>query len=233
MFDDATLLEHYAVPDRSVPYLRVNFVSSLDGAAWRDGRSGGLNDAWDQQVFTLLRRLTDVVMVGAGTIRAEGYVGALLAGPAQQWRVENGLSAHPPLAIVSHRLDVDPASEVFTSAPERPLVITHHAAPRERRDALAEVADLVVHGRDAVDLVAVRAELAERGLRHVLCEGGPTLFGSLIAADAVDELCLTLSPVLESGDASRVARGPHRTLPMRLAHALPGGPMLFLRYLRA
>ncbi|WP_156251709.1 pyrimidine reductase family protein [Pseudactinotalea terrae] len=233
MFDDAALLAHYALPDRSAPHLRVNFVSSLDGAAWRDGRSSGLNDEWDQQVFAVLRRLADVVMVGAGTIRVEGYVGPLLDAPAQRWRVENGLPAHPPLAIVSHSLDLDPASALFTSAPVRPLVITHHAAPRERHAALAEVADLVVHGEDAVDLVAVRAELAERGLRQVLCEGGPRLFGSLIALEAVDELCLTISPVLESGAASRIARGPQHTVPMRLAHALPGGPMLFLRYLRA
>lgn len=232
MFDDATLLERYAVPDRSVPHLRVNFVSSLDGAAWRDGRSGGLGDAWDHQVFALLRRLADAILVGAGTIRVEGYVGPLLDEAAQRWRVEHGLPPHPPLAIVSHRLDLDPASEVFTRAPVRPLVLTRAGAPSDRRDALAQVADLVVHGDDQVDLVAARAELAERGLSQVLCEGGPSLFGSLIAAESVDELCLTLSPVLESGTAPRIASGLPHALPMRLAHALPGGPMLFLRYLR-
>lgn len=233
MFDDAALHEHYAVADRSVPHLRANFVASLDGAAWHDGRSGPLNDEWDQQVFAYLRRLADVVMVGAGTIRVEGYDGLRLDEDSQRWRVERGMPPHPPLAIVSHRLDLDPASEVFTDAPVRPLLITHEAAPRDRLDAFAEVADLVVHGTEAVDLAAARAALTERGLPQVLCEGGPTLFGSLIAADTVDELDLTISPVLESGAASRIARGPQHTMPMRLAHALPGGPMLFLRYLRA
>jgi riboflavin biosynthesis pyrimidine reductase len=233
MFAEETLQAHYEVPDRSVPHVRVNMITSLDGAASRDGRSGGLNDEWDHQVFAHLRRLTDVIMVGAGTVRTEGYVGPLLDESAQAWRVEQGLPAHAPLAIVSHRLDLDPASEVFTQAPVRPLVITHHGAPSDRHDALAEVADLVVHGAEEVDLVAVRAELAGRGLLQVLCEGGPSLLGSLIAADAVDELCLTVSPVLESGAAPRIAHGPHRSVPMRLVHALPGGPMLFLRYLRA
>lgn len=233
MFDRATLTERYAVADRSAPHLRVNFVASLDGAAWHDGRSGPLNDAWDQQVFAHLREQADVVMVGAGTIRIEGYTGFRLADDSQRRRTAQGLVPNPPLAIVSHALDLDPASEVFTDAPVRPIVITHHAAPRQRRDALAEVAELVVHGREQVHLPAVRAELAERGLPQVLCEGGPALFGSLIAAEMVDELDLTISPVLESGAAGRIAHGVQHTLPMRLAHALPGGPMLFLRYLRA
>lgn len=233
MFSEQQLAEHYALPDRSEPHLRVNFVTSLDGAAWHDGRSGPLNDEWDQQVFAHLRRLADVVMVGAGTIRVEGYGGLRLDEQAQRWRTEHGLPPHPPLAIVSHALDLDPASEAFTDAPVRPLIITHGGAPHDRLDALAEVADLVVHGEDAVDLAAARGELAERGLPQILCEGGPTLFGALIAADAVDELDLTLSPVLESGSAGRIAHGLQRTLPMRLQHALPGGPMLFLRYLRA
>lgn len=233
MFDDDTLLEHYAVADRSVPHLRVNFVSSLDGAAWHEGRSGPLNDKWDQQVFGFLRRLADVVMVGAGTIRVEGYGGLQLDEASQRWRLDHGMPANPPLAIVSHALDLDPASRVFVEAPARPLVITHATAPAERRAALEEVADVVMRGDRTVDLAAARDALADGGLPQVLCEGGPTLFGSLIAADAVDELDLTISPVLESGTAGRIAHGVQRTIPMRLAHALPGGPMLFLRYLRA
>lgn len=233
MFDEQVLAHTYAVADRSQPHLRVNFISSLDGAAWHDGRSGPLNDEWDQQVFGMLRKLADVVLVGAGTIRVEGYGGLRLDEASRQWRTAHGLVPQPPLAIVSHDLALDPASEVFTDAPVRPLVITHGGAPADRRAALADVADLVVHGQQRVDLGAARAELVERGLPQMLCEGGPTLFGSLIAADAVDELDLTLSPVLESGTAGRIARGPQHTVPMRLAHALPGGPMLFLRYLRA
>src|SRR5690606_37525602 len=146
VFDDATLHEHYAVADRSVPHLRVNFVSSLDGAAWHDGRSGPLNDVWDQQVFGFLRRLADVVMVGAGTIRVEGYGGLRLDEASQRWRLDHGRPAHPPLAVVSHALDLDPASRVFADAPVRPLVITHATAPAERRAALEDVADVVVRG---------------------------------------------------------------------------------------
>lgn len=232
MFADDALLEHYAVPDRAVPHLRANFVASLDGAAWHEGRSGPLNDEWDHQVFVFLRRLADVVMVGAGTIRVEGYDGLRVDEASERWRVAQGLPPHPPLAIVSHSLDLDPSSPVFGDAPSRPFVVTYAGSPQDRRDALAEVATVLVHGQRSVDLVAARADLAERGFPQVLCEGGPTLLGSLIAADAVDELCLTISPVLESGTASRIAHGPQHTVPMRLVHALPGGRMLFLRYLR-
>ncbi|HLV55026.1 MAG TPA: pyrimidine reductase family protein [Actinotalea caeni] len=233
MFDVETLIERYAVPDRARPHLRVSFVSSLDGAAWLDGRSGPLNDEWDQQVFATLRRLSDAVLVGAGTVRIEGYDGLTLDEESQRWRVEHGLPPHVRLAIVSHALDLDPTAAVFTEAPVRPLVVTHATAPAARREALAQVADVLVHGERSVDLPAAVADLAARGMPQVLCEGGPTLLGALVAADAVDELDLTISPVLVSGTAARIAHGPQRLVPMRMVHALPGGPMLFLRYVRA
>jgi riboflavin biosynthesis pyrimidine reductase len=112
-------------------------------------------------------------------------------------------------------------------------VVTSGAAPRTRRDALAEVADVVVAGDERVDLAAALAELAARGLRSVLCEGGPGLFGALIAADLVDEFCLTLSPKLVGGAAARVAASAaEHPRGMRLAHAIEGERMLFLRYVR-
>src|SRR5699024_4619528 len=120
------------------------------------------------------RRLADVVMVGAGTIRIEGYGGLRLDEDSQRWRTERQLPPHPPLAIVSRDLDLDPTSPVFTDAPVRPIVVTHSLAPADRRAALAEVADVLVTGVGAVDLAAARTELADRGLRQVLCEGGPT-----------------------------------------------------------
>lgn len=234
MLDRADLARRYAVADRRTPHLRVNMIVSLDGAATRDGRAGGLGNADDQLLLRTLRMLADVLVVGAGTLRAEGYGALRLDDGAVAWRRTHGLPAHPVLAAVSARLALDPASPMFTDAPHRPLVLTHRGAPPDRRRALREVADVVDCGDGAVEPVRLRAALVERGLRQILCEGGPSLLGTLIAADAVDELCLTLAPVLEGGRAGRIAVGPAgRPVRMRLAHVLPAGDMLMLRYLRA
>jgi riboflavin biosynthesis pyrimidine reductase len=224
----------YRIADRSTPHLRVNFVSSLDGASTHDGVSGGLGDDADRLVFDTLRMQSDVILVGAGTVRAEGYGGIRFSADAIAWRVANGLPEHPPVAIVSGRLDLDPKHAVFTRAAVRPLVITHAQAPADKRVALAAVADVLVCGTAAVDHALMVRTLTGLGYPQVLCEGGPALFGSLLAADAVDELCLTLAPLLESGRASRIASaGVTTQRRMRLAHALPAGDTLLLRYLRA
>lgn len=232
--DPAEILARYLVADRAATHLRVNFISSLDGAATHDGVSGGLGDDADRMVFDTLRMLADVILVGAGTVRAEGYGGIRLAADAVAWRLAHGLPEHPPVAIVSSRLDLDAAHPVFTQAATRPLVVTHAGSPVDRRAALGEVADVLVCGEDEVDHAALVRALAERGYPQVLCEGGPGLFGSLLGADQVDELCLTLAPLLESGPARRIASAAAATpRRMRLAHAIPAGDTLLLRYLRA
>lgn len=234
MLNRDELLENYRIADRSTPSVRMNFIATLDGAATRDGLSGGLNNADDKKVFDTLRMLTDVILVGAGTVRAEGYGGVRLEAADAAWRVSQGLPEQPALAIVSARLEIDPGHPFFAEAVTRPLVVTHAAAPADRRAALAEVADLVIAGEHAVDPRQMLAEFTERGLRQVLCEGGPHLFGDLIAADCVDELCLSLSPALDGGPAGRIAVSAAATpRPMRLLHSFAAGDMLFLRYARA
>ncbi|WP_105035004.1 pyrimidine reductase family protein [Cryobacterium aureum] len=229
----AELLEHYRVTDRSHPRVRMNFITSLDGAATVDGLSGGLGNADDKLVFDTLRLLTDVILVGAGTVRAEGYGAIQFSADDAAWRVQAGLAAQPPLAVLSGRLALDPAHPLFTEAATRPIVLTHGASPAGRRAALAEVADVIVCGDEQVDPRRVVVALAERGLPQILCEGGPHLFASLIAADCVDELCLSLSPVLEGGLAGRIAIGATAaTRAMELGHVLRAGDMLFLRYAR-
>lgn len=227
------LIAGYARPERTTPWLRTNFVSSLDGAVTRDGVSGGLGTEPDHIVFELLRMLSDVVIVGAGTIRNEGYGGMRVSAESILWREDHGLSPQLPLAIVSSRLDLDPESEVFTKAPVRPLVITHGAAPHRIRARLEAVADVIVAGEQQVDLAIAVDALVDRGYTQMLSEGGPHLLGSMLDADLVDELCLTVSPTLEGGDAGRIAQGaaasPH---PMRLAHALVAADTLLLRYTR-
>lgn len=227
------LIACYERPERGTPWLRTNFVSSLDGAVTRDGVSGGLGTEPDHIVFELLRMLSDVVIVGAGTIRNEGYGGMRIAAESILWREQHGLSPQLPLAIVSSRLDLDPESDVFTKAAVRPIVITHEAAPHRIRARLEEVADVIVAGEHKVDLPAVVAELARRGFTQMLSEGGPHLLGSMLEADLVDELCLTVSPTLEGGDAGRISQGAAASpRPLRLAHVLTGGDTLLLRYTR-
>lgn len=233
MFDVDELLTAYATPDLGEPWIRANFIASLDGAGTREGRTAPLNDEWDHAVFHTLRAMCDVLLVGAGTVRDEGYGPVRVPEPAVARRRAEGRPDQPTLALVSGRLDLDPAAPVLAEAPVRPLVLTHDGAPSAARAALAGVADVINCGRDAVDMHRVRAELGERGLHQVLTEGGPTLFGALVEADILDELDLTLSPTIESGDAGRIVHGhPLTPRPMRLEKVFQGGPMLFTRYVR-
>jgi riboflavin biosynthesis pyrimidine reductase len=199
----------------------------------RGGLSAGLSSAADKRVFDILRRLCDAVLVGAGTVRAEGYGAMRLERAALEWRCARGLAEHPVFAIVSGALHLDPGSAVFAEAPVRPVVVTAAASAGAKKDALSRVADVLVCGVEKVEPTIMLGELAKRGLRQVLCEGGPTLFGTLLAADCVDELCLTISPQIEAGAARRIAAGAiPRARRMVLRHALVSGSTLLLRYLR-
>ncbi|GAB3607516.1 pyrimidine reductase family protein [Conyzicola nivalis] len=216
------------------PWLRVNFVSSVDGAATTAGLSGGLGDAADKRLFELLRRVSDVVLVGAGTVRAEGYGALRVSDSSARWREKRGLPAHPVFAIVSGSLDLDPSSTIFSDAPVPPVIITTARASADRLARFDGLADVIVAGSGALDVPLALAELQRRGLNHVLSEGGPSLFGSLIAAGAVDELCLTLSARLEAGDAQRIASGPLDVpAALTLERVLKHASTLLLRYGRA
>jgi riboflavin biosynthesis pyrimidine reductase len=228
--DDIAIGDHYSANVGS-PWLRVNFVSSIDGAATVKGKSGGLGGEADHRVFDLLRTLCDVVVVASGTVKAEGYGAMILDSASVEVRIAAGLKPQPTFAIVSGSLDLDPSSDVFAKAPVRPLVFTSESAPPN--EALAKAADIVVCGSKTVDPVAMVAALAERRLTRIHCEGGPSLFGSFLAADAVDELCLTVSPLLVGGDSGRIAKGDvPDTRRMSLAGILRSDDTLLLRYVR-
>jgi riboflavin biosynthesis pyrimidine reductase len=198
-----------------------------------DGRSAGLGGPGDQQIFDVLRMVCDALVVAAGTVRAENYDALRLDAPRREWRIAHGLAEFPLMVIVSRALRLDPAQEIFLDAPIRPIVVTHSGADAGRRAALAEVADIITAGDGEVDLPRALAELHGRGATQVLCEGGPRLLGAMTAADLVDEVCLTVSPLLAGGDAGRMAAGPPGDLrPMALRHILTDDDMLFLRYAR-
>ncbi|MDT0330571.1 dihydrofolate reductase family protein [Nocardiopsis lambiniae] len=198
---DGTLAALYAHPEHRT---RANMVATLDGAgAGTDGLTGSINTSADREVYTLLRDLADVVLVGAGTARAEDYG---RPGP----RTRPGRTRCPELAVVSRSAAVPPS--LAEAAPDRGgvLLITRRGAGEA---ALVRARDLLgadrvlVHGDAEVDLAAAVADLAARGLSRVLCEGGPSLLADMAAAGLLDELCLTTVPLLAGGDAHRIAVG--------------------------
>ncbi len=227
--EDVDLLEAYRYPEDR-PWVRANMVASLDGSAVRDGRSEGLSGPADQQVFAVLRGLADVVLVGAGTARTEGYR-ALRPKPSYaDLRDSLGQRPAPVLALVSGRLDLDPAGQLFHGGGERTVVVTSEASDPGARARLAEVAEVVVTGASGVDLAAALDELAARGLGRVLCEGGPTLLADLVAAGRLDELCLTLSPQLVGGSGSRILAGRPLETGFALGHLLEDDGALLTRF---
>lgn len=215
------------------PRVTAIMVSSLDGAVVAGGRgSRGLSTPADRTLFRALRRAAGVVLVGAGTARAEDYRGVR---PRRPTAAEPAPGPPPPVAVVTASAALDPGAALFTDTATAPIVLTTGAAPQARREALtAAGADVAV--LSDLTPASLLHELGRRGLHDVLCEGGPTLLGTLVAADAVDELRLTLVPVLVGGPAGRIASGPSAAVPprgMRLAgHTATADGTLLLHYVR-
>ncbi|MFY1633058.1 pyrimidine reductase family protein [Solwaraspora sp. WMMB335] len=231
--DDEQLVAAYATP--TGPHLRANFVTSTDGAVAVAGRSAGLSGRTDKRVFAILRMLCDALLVGAGTLRQEQYRALRLDPRRRDWRRRHGLPEHPTLVVVSGSLDLDPAHPALADAPVRPIVLTATTAPRQRRRRLAEVAEVIDTGGRAANLRVGLDQLRARGHQRLLCEGGPLLLGTLTAADLVDELCLTISPLLAGSGAGRISAGPPsppRRLRLCQVLADDAGTLL-LRYTRA
>ena len=233
----ADLLALYAPADRSVPRLRANFIVSVDGSATASGLSGGLGGPADKRVFDLQRQLADVIVVAAGTARSEGYGAMRLSAEAEAWRVAAGLAPQPAFALVTGSLGLDPASDVFTKAPVRPIVLTADNAPADRRAALEEVADVVSCGAETVEPRRLLDELVGRGFTQLHCEGGPSLLGALIEADVLDALSLTASPSREAGQGGKFTKlspgaDPIDLRALTLDHVLNSSGMLLLHYTR-
>ncbi len=230
---DADLAGLYAYPQGQ--WLRANMVASADGAANLEGVSAGLSSATDRHVFALLRTLADVILVGSATVRAERYAPVR---PRELWRhLREGRAPTPPIAIVSLHLDLDPASRLLAESPPhaRTIVITGGGSPPDRRAELARHADVIVAGDEDVDLKTAVKELAERGYQRILAEGGPHLLAQLLAADLLDELCLTVAPLMTGPAAGRIVAGspaPGRPLPLALAHVIEADDFLLCRYVR-
>lgn len=214
--------------------IRANMISSVDGGAAAAGLSAGLQTAGDNRVYAALRDLADVVLVGSGTVRAEGYGPVQLSTERTRLRREYGMRDTLPIAVASRSLNLDLSSKLFASdcPQDRPIVLTCDAADTSRRASFERVADVVTVGATDLDPRGVRHALAERGLTRVLFEGGPTLLGQFAGAGAVDELCLSLSPLLVGPGASRIVSGaawPHSPRSLTLRGLLEEDGALFLR----
>lgn len=202
-------------PDR--PWVTLIMIMSLDGAIEIDGVSGALGGPADHDRFVAARRQTDGIVVGAGTVSAENY-----------------RAASVPIAVLTRSLSLDPGLRLFDDPERPPLLFTTAAAAADRGPDFADAAEIIDLGDD-VEPQAVLAELHRRGMRSVMLEGGPTINGLFFAADLVDEILLTLSPLAVVGDGTRLATGPalgaeHRYVVDRISIA---DDLVFVRYLRS
>lgn len=217
-------------------WLRANMLSSVDGSVTgADGRSGTLSTPQDRRLFHHLRHVCDAIVVGAGTARAEDYGPPRVDDNEAEARAAAGLRPRPRLVVVSRSLSLDPTARLF-GGPDRVLVVTSRAADWADVERLGQVAEVIRVGEGVVDLTEMLGVLADQGLRRLLCEGGPTLLGDLVAGRLLDELCLTVAPVLTAGGARRIADGAGAEPPVgvslaSVAHAEDG--TLFTRWVRA
>jgi riboflavin-specific deaminase-like protein len=212
------------------PWVLVNFISSADGGTAIAGKSSSLGDPDDKAVFQALRAVPDVILVGSGTVEAEDYRPVALDEERRERRLAAGLTEVPVLAIVSSRLNFNAEARVFSDPEHRPMVITGPRADPVKLAMLGDSADVVI--LEDVTPAAILARLS--AAKVILCEGGPTLVGQFVAGHLVDELALTIAPLMIGGRSARIAHGETADPPieMRLDRQLIGDRSLFMRYLK-
>jgi riboflavin biosynthesis pyrimidine reductase len=233
---DEDLERLYAPPPGR--HLRANFLATFDGAVEFGGTASSLGGGDDDlRVFMTLRALADVVVVGAGTLRAEDYGPSRLSPERAARRRERGDRRLPTVAVFTSTAQVNPAARLFREHPAsderpRPIVVTCEAAGAEQRKALAEVAEVLVAGDRHVELRTGLDQLAALGLTRQLCEGGPTLFSSFLNAGLVNELCLTIRTALAGPGHAGLTHGPafDGLQAFDVEQLLAGDGVLFGRY---
>jgi riboflavin-specific deaminase-like protein len=229
--DDVTPYDVYGV-DQPTRLVRINMVASVDGRTTdAEGRAGGLGGDGDFEVFRALRALADGILVGAGTVRTEGYGPHKLPRALAERRRRDGVDAPATVIVVSRSLNLDLRSRLFADAVARTIVLTCDSSPTNRRDALSEVARVVVAGDNVVDLADGLAQLAEdHGIARVVCEGGASLNQALLGAGLADELCLTIAPQLVGSEGVRLVNPPVPSAGLELRGACEQNGELYLRY---
>jgi len=216
------------------PGLRANMVASVDGRTVVGGRVGSLTGPADQLLLVALRAWCDVLLVGVGTIRAEGYGPIELPQHVVERRVERGQAPHPVVAVLAGRGDVDPGLPVFAhaQADARPWLITATGSHQARLESVAHVRQVAADADGRPVLRAAVQELRSAGLDRVLSEGGPTVLGPMLGQGLVHELFLTVSPVVVGGQALGLVQAPEYPAPiaLTLADVLGAENEVFLRY---
>ena len=210
------------------PFVFVNMVSTLDGRAQVRGRTRELGDEADLEMLLELRALADAVLIGTGTLRAEGY--ARLVGSEQRRarREAAGLAADPTAVLLSRTLDLPWDAGLFADAGQPVLVYTGAEGEAPETAAPVEIVRL-----PEPSPAAALADLRRRGIAALLCEGGPTLNSALLGAGLVDELFLTLAPLITGeAEAIRIVEGDgiEAALRARPVWVLRARGELFLRY---
>jgi riboflavin-specific deaminase-like protein len=228
--DEEGLTDAYRLP--AGRHVRANFVAALDGATSVAGRSGGLGSDGDRRVFRVLRALADAVLVGYGTAAAEGYRPVLADSAVGRLRSALGREPTAPVVVVSRQASLRPDDQLVTDAVSPTVLVTCAAADPARRDALAAAGvQVLVCGEDDVDLRGALDLLAGRDLTQLVCEGGPTLFAAALAAGVVDELDLSIAPLLAGGAPGMLgAGGLPAPATARLLQVLEEDGYLFTRY---
>lgn len=217
------------------PFVFVSMISTADGRAAREGRSATIGGDADLELLLELRAVADAVLIGTGTLRAEGYDRLVKREERRRRRVAAGLSPDPVAVILSRRFDVPWDAGLFR-APEQPVLVytglqTADAGEPPDVPARVEVVRLDVPG-----LTEMLADLRARGVRALLSEGGPTMHGALHAAGVVDELFLTIAPVITGDDDEpNVVEGGRlpEAAELELVSVRSAGSEVFLRYGRA
>jgi riboflavin-specific deaminase-like protein len=211
------------------PWVLLNLVLSADGHASIDGRVTQLTSATDQALFHHLRAQSDAILVGAATVRAEKYGPVRISDVVAAKRAADGRAERPTLVIVSRSLDLE--IDTLAVAGQPVVVLTCASSNATRRAHIQQFAEVVIVGEDSVDLAQALAVLHRRGAGVVLCEGGAVLNGELAQVGLIDEVCVTVAPVL-GGDPSTQSGAPlHTSLRMKLQHAKTLDGNVFLRWL--
>lgn len=214
-------------------YVRACMVMGLDGSiTGPDGLSSSISSATDRQVLSAARRFADAYLVGAGTVRAERYSPVRAQPEVRQRREAAGQAPAPTLAVVSASCRFDWDQTRFQHSDNRPIILTSASSEPTDRNAASQWCEVVAVGEDQVDPRAALEALAERGLTRVTCEGGDRLFSQLAGASLLDEVDLTVAPVLTA--AARPPRpGPAVLDRLRLRQLLEEDGYLFARYVKS
>ena len=218
------------------PWLMINMIASADGAIALDGTSEALGNPADEAVFSAVRACADWIVAAAGTVRAESYGLPRPTAATRRARRAAGRADRPRLAVVSGSLDLDLRLPLFAEqrpGDELPVILTGKDASVEAADALESVAEVVRLDSARPQPTEILAELDRRGAAVVLSEGGPSFNGQLADAGMIDELCLSIAPLVVGGAGPRIVHGSLRTVPVGLSidHLLEASDTLFVRYL--